>query len=122
MISVPRSFYSRSTITLKMKQLTVNRNLYCSFVTRKIYPSICPKLLVSYKANAVVQQDNVRPQINVNDPEESFSGQEEDGDINLARQPAKSLEFNAVDFRYFISFKASARKMSMKICGILLMQ
>lgn len=110
MVPAQRSSRNRSAGTLEMKPLTVNREIYRSFLTEKVYPAIRSKLPVTHKSNVVVQQDNARPHVNVNDREVSAKGREGDWNINLTSQPANSPDFNVLDLGYFNSIQSISQK------------
>lgn len=99
-----------SVRTLQIKPLTVNREICRSILTEKVYSAFRSKLPITPKSNAIVQQDNVRPHLNVNDREVSTKVWERDWKINLTFQPAKSPDFNVLDIGYFTSIQSIGQK------------
>lgn len=110
MVPAQRSSQNRPAGTLEMKPLTMNREIYRSFLTKNVYPTIRSKLPVTHKGNFDFQQNNERPHVNVNDPEVSSRGLEEDWNINLTFQSAKSPDNDVLDLGHFNSVQSISQK------------
>lgn len=66
-----------------------------------VFPAIQQKISVSHRENIVLQQDDAKPQMAVNEPEIVVAGSEQLWNVILQSQPAYLLDLNILDLGLF---------------------
>lgn len=104
-VMAQRNSVNRPAGTPELKPLTVTREVYKSFLMHKVFPAIRQKFPVTHSNNVVIQQDNAKPHVSVNDPDILEAGSKQSWNIVLQSQPANSPDFNILDLGFFNSIQ-----------------
>lgn len=111
-----RSSKNRPAGTLEVKATTtINRDEMKKMLLEKLLPAIKEKW-PGPRRDVIIQQDNAKPHVDVNDPEFVQAAQEGDWNIKLQFQPPNSPDLNVLDLGYFRSIdtildQAASRKL-----------
>ncbi|VFQ84330.1 unnamed protein product [Cuscuta campestris] len=98
-----RSSKNRPAGTLETKaEPTVNRDVMKRMLLTNLIPAIKQKWPGSSR-DIIIQQDNVKPHVDGNDPEIAAAAQEGDWNIPLKFQPPNSPDLNVLDLGFFRS-------------------
>ncbi|CEG35741.1 uncharacterized protein PHALS_05143 [Plasmopara halstedii] len=107
-----RSSKNRAAGTLELKTYTVDRDIYRQALCRMVIPRI--KAVWPSGKRVVLQQDNAKPHVTVDDPEVHSACSAGGWDMKLTAQPANSPDFNANDLGFFASLQSLQHKMKAK--------
>lgn len=107
-----RSSKNRAAGTLELKTYTVDRDIYRQALCRMVIPRI--KAVWPSGKRVVLQQDNAKPHVTVDDPEVHSACSAGGWDMKLTAQPANSPDFNSNDLGFFASLQSLQHKMKAK--------
>ncbi|CAH9127198.1 unnamed protein product [Cuscuta epithymum] len=81
--------------------LSVTRNVIKELVLQKVLPAIRQKWPDAQNRNTIIQQDNARPHIKLNDADFVTAATKNGWNIKLSYQPANSPDLNVLDLGFF---------------------
>ncbi|VFQ68065.1 unnamed protein product [Cuscuta campestris] len=96
--------------TMEIKAVPkITRDVMRSMMIQQLLPAISAKWPGTSK-QVIIQQDNAKPHIDINDPEFVSASKEGDWDIQLQFQPPNSPDLNVLDLGFFRSIDALSDK------------
>ncbi|VFR00104.1 unnamed protein product [Cuscuta campestris] len=105
-----RASKNRPAGTMEIKAVPkITRDVMRSMIIQQLLPAIRAKWPGTSK-HVIIQQDNAKPHININDPEFVSASKEGDWDIQLQFQPPNSPDLNVLDLGFFRSIDALSDK------------
>lgn len=103
-----QSSKNRIADTLETKACTsVTKDVYRACLLEQVLPQIRKKWPLLSSPTIYIQQDNVRPQIRIDDEEFIHMSKKDGFDINLVCQPPNSPDLNVLDLGFFRSIQTS---------------
>lgn len=106
-----RNLKRRPAGTVETKPLNVDREVYREYILHQVLPAVIKKFPFQRNVPAIIQQDNARPQISVNDPEFLEATANFKNKVELSFQPPNSPDFNGLDLGFFRSLERMQSKL-----------
>ena len=100
-VMAKRKSKNRPAGTPEVKPVSVTTEVYKTLLVDKVFPAIREKFPVAQRGKIIIQQDNAKPHVSVNDPSIVEAGSKESWNIVLQCQPPNSPDFNVLDLGFF---------------------
>ncbi|VFQ62496.1 unnamed protein product [Cuscuta campestris] len=108
-IQVPaqRRSKNRAAGTLETKPIPrITKEVYRTLMIQQVLPAIKEKVPEAITKHIIIQQDNAKPHIDVNDPEFVQVANADGYSIELTCQPPNSPDLNILDLGFFASIQS----------------